>query len=1349
MNSSTVQKSTVQLISPHLLDEKLKDEKQYWLQKMAGKLTSTGLPLDFVRPVEFSPEKESVALELDRRVRDRLLQVCGDNELLVFAVLVAALKICLHKYTGAEDIVLGTTIHNRYEDVASLNRVLVIRDQVSDPQSVKQLLSQVKRTLSEAYANQKYSFQRILELLETERTASRQPLFDIAVTLSNINDAEHLQELTTDLNVFFSVNRDQITGSIQYSSRLFKPDTIRVFARHLSEILGMALRDPDGTIGQLDLLSPVKRRELLETVNDTRRSYETDTLIHKLFEQQVATTPSATAVECQGRSVTFDQLNRRANQLAHYLQQLGVKPGVRVGLYLDHSIEMVVAVLGIAKAGGAYVPLDPSHPASRTAFILGDASIEVVLTQAHLVARLPASKGVRFCLDSQRQTLAGMGQEDPGATASPKDVVYVIYTSGSTGEPKGVEIEHRSLVNYILWAGEMYLRGDSLAFPLYSSFAFDLTVTSIFTPLITGNRMIIYPDGGLEHPLLAVLRENRVGVLKLTPSHLALIKGHNIRADQVRRLIVGGEAFTAELAREARGLFNPEAEIFNEYGPTEATVGCMIYRFNNEKDDRAFVAIGTPAANTQIYILDDQQRPAAENVVGQLFIGGDGLARGYLNRPQLTSERFIDNPFSPGKKLYKTGDMARWLPQGIVEYAGRQDDQVKFHGHRVELNEVRIALNCHPLIRDSVIVIEKEANGSDVMVAHYAAERPIETRELRAFLLDRVIQETIPNFFAQVTEIPLTANGKINYQALPSLEEARQVPDRTVVAPRNQTEELLASIWSKVLGREDISVTDDFFRLGGHSLLAHQIISRTRATFQIDVPLRVLFEASTIEKLAAAVDRIERERSGLVAPPLLATGSSDGVPLSYSQQRLWFMERLGPQNTPYNIYPFFQLDGPLNVAALQQCVNEVVRRHASLRTTFKLAGSQPVQVVAPSLTVPMPVVDLRSLTGSERAAEIERLTQEEFQQPFDLTNGPLIRARLLRCADDQHLWQLAMHHIVFDAWSMSIFYREISALYEAFVTRTSSRLPDLTVQYTDYAVWQRQWLQGEVLETQVAYWREQLDGAPPLLDLLPNRPRPAVITDCGRHQNVMFSSGVSDSVTELSREQGCTLFMTLLAAFQTLLYYYTGKEDIVVGSDVANRNLPEIEGLIGFFVNTLVLRTDLSGNPTFRSVLSRVRDICLTAYAHQDLPFEKLVEELNPARNTDHTPMFQIMFGFIPENPARELEVHGLELKFVPPDSGSSVFDFTFYMTSTPNGLGGTARYKSDLYDAFMIAEFLQQFELLLTRAVAQPDLTLQELHAILAEAARKNQNAKAERLKELRLRKFNKLKREPVNVGA
>lgn len=1350
MNSGTPHKDTMHMISPHLFDEKLKEEKRYWLQNLSGKPVAVGLPLDYVRPARLEPQVGSFALSLEKSQHQRLEKICSGNQPLMFAILVAAVKIALHKYSGAQDIMIGTTVHNRHADVSTLNRILAIRDQVKSEDSVKQLLLQVKRTLADAYANQKYSFQRIVELLEIEDAPNRQPLFHVAVTLSNINDPEHLKQLKTDVNLQFSIAQDGTTGEIEYRTRLFKHDTIALFARHLLQILQSMLQNPEAKIGDLDPLSAERRDALVKVANETAACYELDRTIHSLFEEQAAATPDLPAVECKGVTLTFQQLDQKANRLARYLQQIGVVKGDRVGLYLEHSINLVEGILAVLKIGAAYVPLDPSHPVSRTAFVLKDGAINVVLTHSQLAQRIKSDATTTVLLDLEQAPAAIESEQNPGVTVSPKDVAYVIYTSGSTGEPKGVEIEHRSLINYISWARETYVRNERLAFPLYSSLAFDLTVTSLFTPLVTGNLMIIYPDGGLEHPLFDVLRENRIEILKLTPSHLSMIRDRKLKADRVQRIIVGGEAFTTELASECRSLFSEQVEIFNEYGPTEATVGCMIHRFNPASDDGAFVPIGKAAPNTQIYILDERLQPVAENMFGQLFIAGDGLARGYLNRPQLTNDRFVDNPFAPGAKMYKTGDLARWLPQAVIEYAGRKDDQVKFHGHRVELNEIRVALNLHPLVKDSVILIVKEGSNADVMVAHYASDQAIEPAELRAFLAEQIIEETIPNIFSWLAEMPLTGNGKIDHRALPDLEQVRQnMRTRTIVTPKNQTQELLASIWANVLGREEISIHDDFFELGGHSLLAHQIISRTRTAFQVDVPLRTLFEAATIEKLAAAVDRLIREKAGAKIAPIVPVDRSRNLPLSYPQQRLWFVEQLRDESNPYNIYPYFQLNGPLNVAALQQSVNEIIRRHESLRTVFRFEGNQPVQIIQPELKIEIPTTDLASLSEEERNRAVEEITQEEIKRPFDLEKGPLVRARLLRLREEQHLLCLAMHHIVFDAWSMSLFYRELTVIYKAFTSRTAPKLPELSVQYGDYSKWQREWLGSGVLRTQVAYWREQLAGIPPLLDLLPERPRPAAVSDQGAYLNVIFPGEISEKIIALSRRQGCTIFMTLLAAFQTLLSFYTGKKDIVVGSDVANRNRPETENLIGFFVNTLVLRTDLSGDPAFRSLLGRVREVCLDAYAHQDLPFEKLVEELNPERNDSRSPLFQIMFGFIPDNPATELNLSELEVKFVPPDNRSSVFDLTLYMVSTPTGLGGTVRYKTDLYSAAMVTQLLADFELLLARISEHPDLSISQLHAALSESRQKEQLARETELKELRKNKFKTLKRisEVVSV--
>jgi tyrocidine synthetase-3 len=630
-------------------------------------------------------------------------------------------------------------------------------------------------------------------------------------------------------------------GAIDYNGELFRRESIEVLARHLAEILRAASESPDQTISQLELLSPSRRNELVVQFNQSASEYPKDKTIAQLFAEQVEQTPAHIAIEFHNESLTYRELDGRVNQLANWLRARGIKAGVPVGIYLEHSPETIIALLGVLKAGGFYVPFDTAHPRARIDFMISDTATPLVITQEHL-------------RESMNEKAA-----PPNSDATPDDLAYVIYTSGSTGEPKGVEIRHRSLVNYVWWAKNQYVRDETLAFALYSSLAFDLTVTSIFSPLITGNRIVIYREEGGSSAIEEILKDNKVGVLKLTPSHLALMKIQDNSQSRIRRLIVGGEQFETELATEVLRSFDGNVEIINEYGPTEATVGCMIHRFDPAQDTQAFVPVGRPAANAQIYVLDDDLKPVAENVLGEMYLAGDGLARGYLKRATLTAEKFIDNPFTSGQRMYRTGDLARWLPHGIIEYVGRKDGQVKYHGHRVELNEIKRALNRHPQIRDSVIVIARDKTGNDAMIAYYVSRQALDSTELHEFLTGSIIEETIPNVFVHLRKLPLTLNGKLNLRALPTLDEVKQRAQHTYVAPRNLVEEQLAEIWKQVFGVERVGIHDNFFELGGHSLIATQVIGRVRQTLHTELLVRSVFEAPTIAELAAAIAKLEEQ----------------------------------------------------------------------------------------------------------------------------------------------------------------------------------------------------------------------------------------------------------------------------------------------------------------------------------------------------------------------------------------------------------------------------------------------------------------------------------------------------------
>jgi len=1292
--------------SLRFLDEQLDQEKEYWLQKLSGDLVVTGIPLDYRRPAILDEAKDVVPIEVDQDTQSRLNRICGNNDPLIFTILVAALNICLHKYTGNEDIIVGTTVQRQHKDVASLNKVLALRNVVSGLQSARQSLEDVRRTVFEAYANQKYSFKRLLELLSVEPVSNRAPLFTVVVLLDGIHDKENVCDLKNDITLIFSNAGSALSGAIEFHSGLFKRETLEVFASHYKSVLRTVLDCPDITISDIDLLPTNKKRELIFDFNQTASAYPNHKTIHQLFEEQVARTPDDVAVVLGDSQLSYRELNSLANRLAHYLRKLGAGRGDLIGLYVDHSIEMVVGLLGILKAGGAYVPFDSGHPVSRLSLMLEDAQIGLILTEQRLAGRLPSYGGRILSLDSDREILALESEENPDGGATAEDLAYVLYTSGSTGQPKGVKIQHRALINYIWWAKDVYVQNQEVAFPLYSSLAFDLTVTSIYTPLVTGNRIVIYYWEGTEPRLDDIIKDNQVDILKLTPSHLSMIKDLDNRHSRIKRMIVGGEALETGLSRQVCESFAGDLEIFNEYGPTEATVGCMIHRFDALRDDRTFVPIGRPAANSQIYVLDEGLNPVAENVIGELYISGDGLAEGYLNREDLTAERFITNPFLPGRKMYKTGDLARWLAEGVLQYLGRTDDQVKFHGHRVELNEIKCALNQHPQVRDSVVVRMKDHHGYDVLVAYYVSRQEVDVSELRSFLADRLIQETIPAFFVHLKKMPLTLNGKINSGALPDLNEVKKRIKRNGAAPSTEAETLLARIWSEVLGVERVSIHDNFFDLGGHSLLATQVISRVREAFEVELPLRSLFEAPTIASFAQQVEVTTKPNQHMIAPPIIGVARDGALPLSFAQQRLWFLDQLEPNSFAYNMSIGLRLEGMIDIAALALGLNEVVRRHEALRTTFSAFEGHPVQFIAPALMFSLPVVDLADLPRRKQDIEVSRLSKAEAHAPFDLETGPLLRVKLVRLRDYEHAMFLTMHHIIADGWSMGVLVRELVTLYQSFSAGQLSPLPELPIQYADFAVWQRKWLQGKVLEAQLSYWKRQLAGAPTVMELPIDKPRLENGKAEGVTRSFSISKEISESLNALSKQEGVTLFMTLLAAFKTLLYRSTRKEDIIVGTGIANRNRAETEQLIGFFINMLVLRTDLSGNITFRELLKRVRSVTLEAYAHQDLPFEKLVEELQPERSITHTPWLQVVFQF-QNAPVSRIESPGLTLKVIGKGMAVAQFDLRVAMEEGEQGLMGFITYNASLFHPQTIAEMLRCYQILLEQIATKPDLEL------------------------------------------
>jgi amino acid adenylation domain-containing protein len=1113
---------------------------------------------------------------------------------------------------------------------------------------------------------------------------------------------------------------ETLLAEFHYDAALFGAEEIALLAGQFRRLLESAVAAPRALLRDLEIVSEDERRRWLVEFNRTERAYPSDVCVQQLFEEQVAKTPESVAASFGGESLTYQELNARANLLARYLRSLGVGPDVLVGLHAARSLEMLVGVLGVLKAGGAYVPLDPQYPAERLAYMIGDARPAVVLTQQSLEASLPACEALLLSLDGEWESPAVDGEENLPAVARPENLAYVIYTSGSTGRPKGVMIPHGGLVNYLSWCLQNYVGAGGGA-PVHSPLGFDLTVTSLFCPLLTGQEVALLDERrGIDALSEALRARDGFGLVKITPAHLEALNQTvpaGEAAGRVGTFVIGGEALLAESLNFWRA-HAPATRLVNEYGPTETVVGCCVYEVAAADAAAGVVPIGRPIFNTQIYLLDERLRVVPVGVAGELYVGGAGVARGYLNRPDLTAEKFIPDPFSTeqGARLYRTGDVARYLSSGEIEFLGRVDHQVKLRGFRIELGEIEAALASHAEVAECAAMVREDAPGDRRLVAYVVARPGSEpgAGDLRSFLADRLPDYMIPSAFVALGAMPLTANGKIDRRRLPAPDSATSAAGRAYVAPRNAVEEVLAGIWAEVLGAERVGVEDNFFDLGGHSLLATQVVSRVRDAFKVELMMSSLFEAQTPATLAEVVERARREGDEEAASPIARVPRGADLPLSFAQRRLWFIDKLEPGASTYNLPYAVRLRGRLDAGALEQSLAEVVRRHESLRTTFSLGSGEPAQAVAEPVPLPLPQTDLSGLPEAEREAEAQRLAAEEAQRPFDLEAGPLMRAALLRLAEDDHVLLLTMHHIVSDGWSMGVVVREVGALYSAFSEGRESPLAELPIQYADYAAWQREHLSGATLERQLAYWRGQLTGVA-ALELPTDRPRPAVQTYNGAQRSFALPADLSAALTALNRREGVTLYMTMLAAFQALLYRYSGQEDISVGSPVAGRNRAELEGLIGFFVNTLVLRTDLGGNPTFEELLGRVREVALGAYEHQDVPFERLVEELQPERELSRNPLFQVMFEV--QNATDDaVSLPGLALSPLGVENKTAKFDLTLLVEEGGEGLSAKFEYSTDLFDASTVERMGRHFQTLLAAMIADPSARVADVPLLTAD---------------------------------
>jgi amino acid adenylation domain-containing protein len=1304
--------------------------REYWKKLFSGGEHSSlmaGLPGK--EPASGSHATSAVQLvSVPVELSSRLKSLAQGKDLTLNTLVQGCWTILMHRYSGQAAITFGATRACRrlpLEGISGMVGLLIntlpLRTVFNSGITVLDVLRDLR---GQSFELRPFECTPLAKVQEFRGVDSSLPLFETIVVFEDYtaghlpglggcghapSDVRRFAEDTFPLSLL-AYGNPSLYLEINYNAARLAPEFIQRLALHFQGLLEKLPSALDARIADVPLLTEQEYQQIIFEWNQTEAGYET-LCVHEMFERQAAANPDAVAMDAGGLQLTYRKLNSRSNQLARYLRKKGAGPEHLVGVYLERGVEMLVALLGIVKAGAAYVPLDPNYPAERLRFMMEDAGIKIVLTQKALPDALAAPGLSGFDLAHQWRRVAEESDSPVTSGAAPGNLAYCIYTSGSTGRPKGAAVEHRQICNQIFWAGRALGLNSRDRVLQKASFSFDASILEIFLPLAYGAQIIVAEPGGEQDPdyLVRLAIEKEVTYSDVVPSLLEVLLTHpSIRQWTSARVIsCGGEALKPELVKSFHAALS--CEIWNTYGPTEATVQST---FTPCREGEARVPLGRPIANTGLYVLDQYQQPVPVGVAGELYIGGNGVARGYWQRPHLTAAAFVPNPFAefPGARMYRTGDCVRYRPDGNLEFLGRTDDQVKIRGFRIELAEIEAALREHPEVSQAVVLAMEDGSGNKKLRAFIVPRtgcRPA-SRELRSQVEDKLPGYMSPASFVLLEKLPLLANGKLDRRRLEKC-LAQTGEQESYEPPRTPVEEILADIWCQLLRTRKIGRQENFFHRGGHSLLAMQLIARIQRAFGLDLPLRSIFQFVTIASLGAYIEKSSGLRSGAPRPPLTRR-FQDRAPIGLAQQRLWFLQRLEPESWSYHIPIRVRLIGRLDYRALERALEEIIRRHEALRTLFEMAADAalPLQIVEQPYPFELAVFDYEG--QSDRRQNVEEIIREQVRRRFVLEQGRLLRAALLRTAPEEHTFVLVIHHIVSDGWSIGVLAKELGALYDAFLAGRESPLPQLPVQYADYSIWQREWLTEAVLQEQLGYWKEQLKQSGEILALPTAGPRAAAGDQCGK---VRF--GLSEEfhaqAREFSQRQGVTLFMALLAGLNVLLHRYSGQRNIVVGTPIAGRAVPEVEKLIGFFINMLAVRCDLGGNPSAREVLARVRDAALGAYAHQDVPFEKVVEALQPERALGHTPLFQAML--VVEHAAdSEWRFQGLEAVPQEIDNGTVKCDLTVFLRADA-ALEGHFVFRAGVLDQDTVERMARHFESLLRQIVADPEIRIGDLRLL------------------------------------
>ncbi|MDT9002467.1 amino acid adenylation domain-containing protein, partial [Paucibacter sp. APW11] len=1325
-----------------LQGERLAAQLDFWQSRLAGAPELLTLPSDRPRPAQQSYAGASIAFEIGAEL-DRGLRALGQRHgVTLYMTLLAAWAVLMARLSGQNEVVIGSPIANRQSAeleglIGFFSNTLALRvavfggDDGGGELDLGALLAAVKSDLLRAYEYQDLPLDQVVEAVKPQRSLAYSPLFQTMLTLNSRgtqDEALHLPGLelsswattlgSSKFDLSISVQEMEQPGllaTILYATDLFDAATIERWIKSFVCLLEGMVQDDKRSVQRLPLQPVAERNSLLEAFNPAPVEHERDTRIEQRFEAIALQQPDAPAIVCEDRALSYLQLEQRANQLAHVLVRLGVRPGQPVALCLSRSVEMAVGWLGILKAGAVYVPMEPNQPLQRLRHMVQDSGVALILTQLALEDELRQLGGIELlALDADTRLSSAPVNAlnlSVGEARAGEALAYMIYTSGSTGASKAVMVEHHCALNFWQAMRETTHQGcpPQARIALNASFAFDMSWKG-WLQLLSGHCVHLVPQElrGDGARVLAFLRRHEIDAFDSTPSQLELLLAAGLlepHAHQPKAVLLGGEPIaqqTWDRLRRARHI-----SFFNMYGPTECTVDATLGEIG---EDDARPHIGKPLRNARIYILDRCGEPVPVGVAGEIYIGGAGVARGYLKREALTAERFLVDPFQAGARMYRTGDLARWLPNGKIEYLGRNDFQVKIRGFRIELGEIEARLVACAGVREAAVLARQDSADDDKRLVAYvvpdadpsAKDVALDISALRAQLARELPDYMVPSAFVQLQALPLTANGKLDRKALPAPDQ-RAIVARDYEPPQDLFEETIAAIWAELLKLDRVGRHDDFFALGGHSLLAVQQGSRLRERLGIEVPLRSLFAHPTLFEYALQARAGEHSKLDAIQP----ADRGARLPLSWAQQRLWFLAQLDQAaSAAYHMPAALQLQGSLNRAALSATLNRIVARHESLRTRFVQQGDVVGQVIDEADSgFALAEEDLTSLRGHEQQAAVQRLMLDHASMPFDLAQGPLIRGKLLKLGDTDHVLLINQHHIVSDGWSMGILVREVCALYAAFSEGREDPLSPLPIQYADYAAWQRQWLQGERLQQQLGYWKQRLAGAPDLLALPTDRPRPAQQSFAGASVAFEFDAELTHGLKALARHHGATLYMTLLAGWAVLMSRLSGQDDIVIGSPIANRQRAEIEGLIGFFLNTLAMRVELGASQaeacSVAGLLRVVRDSVLQAQAHQDVPFEQVLDAVQPARSLSHNALFQTMLTLNNTPEAGESALPGLSLRSIVQEHEASYCDLYASLAESGGAIKGSIVYATALFDAETIERFAGYYRRVLEGMVA------------------------------------------------